>query len=344
MPRTPTPESRREKDLADHKRRKYLRDTGRPSLVPMEPARERVRSLHAAYGMSSRDIAQATDLSQSTVSDLIRGYRVPTKGGEQQPIKKIPRTTHDKVISFTPDSTFYNPRARMDPTSTHRKLQALCTLGYGAKHLSILLGHDSWNQTWRLMRGREVGWAVAKNPGSYVELATRDAIAELYAKYVDVDPMDVGGTLLSVSRAKKLADTHGFVPPMCWDDDTIGEPDAFPEWTGACGTVEGYFLHLKYDIHVRGYAHSSATPEGKQKRKVLCRPCLGARSAADPTVNRSVINDDGIAEALKSGRVYRDIAAEFDVSTRTVQRVANELKAAGVFNPKSGPRVKEQPE
>ena len=46
-----------------------------------------------------------------------------------------------------------------------------------------------------------------------------------------------------------------------WDDDTIDDPAAFPDWTGKCGTPDGYDAHYKMKI----------LPS--------CQPCRDARAA-----------------------------------------------------------------
>lgn len=232
-----TPEERG-RASSDQKRRKFLRDSGRPSLVPAGPARRKVRALVEVYAMSTHDIAVGAGVSQSTVSDLLRGHRGPSKGGAE--IVKIPRTrTHDKIMAFEPDPSFYNPNARVPATGSRRRLQALALRGFSLLQMSQAMGHDTCNQVWRVARG------VREGKADYVYASTREGVAAIYTKLLDVDPLDIGGDAMSVSRAQSAARRHGYAPAECWDDDTIDDPSAFPEYTGACGTAEGYGIHVR---------------------------------------------------------------------------------------------------
>lgn len=237
-----TPEQKA-KSVAQHRRAKYLRDTGRPQTVPMGASHRKLLLLRDVYSMSFRDIAKGCGLAQSTVSDLARGRRVPTKG--EMAIVTVPRRTHDKIMAYEPDANFYNPDARVPMIGTQRRLQALTRAGYASTLIADLLGRSDWNRTWALTRG--LTRAGGEMEG-YVYAKTRDTIKGLFDKYVDVDPLDVGGTRLAMSRCARISDKYGYAPAACWDDDTIEDPDAIPEWTGMCGTEEGWITHHVRDV------------------------------------------------------------------------------------------------
>src|SRR5690606_31398529 len=48
-----------------------------------------------------------------------------------------------------------------------------------------------------------------------------------------------------------------------WDPDTIDDPDAYPEWTGACGTHRGRLIHKREGTPVCGPC--KAAPEAARK-------------------------------------------------------------------------------
>lgn len=237
-----TPEQKA-KSAAQHKMAKYLRESGRPQRVPMGPAQRKLHRLRDVYGMSSHDVAVHVGLSQSTISDLTRGHRSPQKG--RKPIVTVPRRTHDLIMAYEPDPAFYNPDARVPLIATQRRLQALCMAGYTSVLVADLLGRKDWNRTWSLMRGLTRAGGPMEG---YVYAKTRDTIKELFDKYIDVDPLDVGGTKLGVSRSARIAALYGYVPASCWDEDTIEDESAIPEWTGMCGTQEGWISHHLFDI------------------------------------------------------------------------------------------------
>lgn len=291
MPRTwseMTPEQKA-RDLVAHKRRKYLRESGRPSLVPAGPARQKLLAIKATYAVSSRNIAEGTGLSEVTISDLVRGRRVPSKDGK--PIERIPRLTHEKVMAYQPDPALYNPKAWVDPTGSRRRLQALACKGFTAVQLADFLGWSGHNQVWLIMRGKG-----RDGDAEYVYAATRDAITSLYGKYVDVDPTDVGGTPFTVARAQGAARRNGYVPADCWDSDTIDDPGAIPEWTGACGTEEGY------RIHVREILQGGGTPP--------CDACREDVETRAPAPGRFIFNHERFGELLDSSSMSAPRLAE----------------------------------
>lgn len=57
----------------------------------------------------------------------------------------------------------------------------------------------------------------------------------------------------NITKARK----KGWAPLGCWDLDTIHMIDAHPDWTGACGTIEGATIH-------------------RREKTKYCPPCLAA--------------------------------------------------------------------
>ena len=82
----------------------------------------------------------------------------------------------------------------------------------------------------------------------HVHHGTYAKVRDLYEKLQHVDPRDHGVTEGDMRRAKTWASKKGCAPISCWDDDTIDDPEAWPEWTGLCGTLRGRKLHYEYKI------------------------------------------------------------------------------------------------
>lgn len=227
--------------LTAEQRRRYLRETGRPSIVPADEAVAHVRYLHDVCGLTFRAMAALThgQVHDSTLADFYVGRRT---GHSELPITSTRRTTANAVLSIRAGFQ-YDSKSLVSACGTRRRLQALAHRGFGAKHLAAITGQEH-KQMWRYMTGPQSGRHVAK----YVQIRSRETIRVWYEKLRNADPADYGGTPFSIKRAKTLAYQHGWATDACWDEDTWDDPDAIPEWTGKCGTAQGYRIHHRDDI------------------------------------------------------------------------------------------------
>ncbi|MFC9949227.1 hypothetical protein ACFVIN_01440 [Streptomyces prasinus] len=118
---------------------------------------------------------------------------------------------------------------------TIRRLQALAVAGWPQRRLA-----------------REAGLAVSSLAGlmkaDIVPVATARAVAAVYARYSGASPGLCGVSHLHARAARDRAATAGWAPAAAWDDDTIDDPAAIPQWTGHCGTTRGADLHARYDM------------------------------------------------------------------------------------------------
>jgi len=87
------------------------------------------------------------------------------------------------------------------------------------------------------------------------------AMRALYDELWQADPADHGASPGGITRARRYAAERRWAPPQAWDDDTIDNPDAFPDWTGQCGTPQGVGAHRRAGIPA-------------------CDPCRRARNEA----------------------------------------------------------------
>ncbi|MGW2207146.1 hypothetical protein [Streptomyces sp. NPDC001774] len=194
--------------------------------------------------------------------------------------------------------------ALRDAAGTRRRLQALRVKGFGNIPLAAMLNVAP-----------EAISDMVRSTRQSVYHSTWAEVVDVYDKLADVDPIEYGLTETAVKRAITEARHRGWAPPECWDDDTIDTPDAFPEWTGACGSVTGYYLHLKHHIHL----HITVDKHGRERRSVLCDACLDARTEAKQQP-ATVIDQDRIMQLLGEGLTPRQIADTMCISERTVQR------------------------
>ena len=81
-----------------------------------------------------------------------------------------------------------------------------------------------------------------------VPVETARAVAAVYARYSSASPGLCGVSHIHARAARDRAAAAGWAPPAAWDDDTIDDPAAIPQWTGHCGTTRGAELHERHDI------------------------------------------------------------------------------------------------
>lgn len=210
--------------------------------VDAEPARNHVRML-MDYGLGWKRIAELAGVGRGTVEKLLYGSRHRGMG----PSKGIRPETARKLLAVRPEGERLGGAVNVDATGTRRRLQALVAGGWPQARLAAQLGMSPGNFGKTLRSPR-------------VLAATERAVRKLYDQMWREDPAQHGATEASITRARRHARSNGWSPVGAWDDDTIDDPQAFPDWTGKCGTPEGYVAHSTYAIP-------------------YCEPCRKARSA-----------------------------------------------------------------
>jgi transcriptional regulator with XRE-family HTH domain len=279
-------EEERERERRKAKHVSYLRQSGKPqSCTPEETARglARTRRLLHRHGMSAVQIAERSGLSTSTVRDYLRGGR-----GEGQPIRFLPRESYDAIMAcpvVEPDGNALLPLA-----GSLRRAQALLRAGYTLGSIGEMAGFSSYQRVWQIAHEtyRWVRWSTAK------------ALAEAYEKYEGVTPEDYGIPEHVAMRGRLSAERKGFAPARCWDEDTIDDPNAFPEWTGACGTVHGRSVHEREGIPI-------------------CQPCRDAKAARKRELETYEFDRDRFSRLMeRNGYTVRSLASTLDIHHVTV--------------------------
>lgn len=225
----------RERDRILKMRARKLRNLGRPLMVlphEFEQARRAVRVAHAA-GMSYVKMGLVVGRDRSTITDIGEGR-----------VKSMHRTTYDLLLAMRvePDEmslgrTKRNVGAKVCPVGTSRRLRALTALGISSTVVAEHLG--MWSSAVRM---------AAKSDPAYVYSAMAADVARVYDKLKDSTAQDLGVPAMHVRTNQRRAREWGWAPPECWDDDTIDDPAAVPEYTGACGTEEGYRIHIRESL------------------------------------------------------------------------------------------------
>ncbi len=291
-----TPEEE-ERILRNPKLRDYY---GLKLKVPTDAAVEHLRMLNSEpYYMSYRHIAELAGISKSTITELVRGSR---KG---QRVRNVHRDIEAAILGVrpvlgAPPEGFKG--GRVPALEARRRVRALCALGFPYRFIGEALGYSTYQHA--------NAFAVGNVGREYVHHSFHLKVAEVYDKYADTDPLSFGVPQRSVTLSRRLASEASWAPPSCWDDDTIGDPDAFPEWTGKCGSPYGYYLHREHGIFL--------TKGGS----VRCVPCREAKAEASEMYRTRQAE---IRRLYAEEWTVAQIAEEVGVTERTVQRAVKHV-------------------
>jgi hypothetical protein len=222
-------------------RRALLRAKGIPSMVDAAPMQARLRYLIDVRGVLMKTIAARSGVGLCTVQHHYHGY-----DAKYRPIPTTRRVTYNMVMNakFTTADMGW-----VHSTGPRRRLQALVAEGFSQKLLAQLLDRDIAD-TNHFIKGDSARLHVTGPIAAKIE--------EVFEKYQSVNPRDLGQSQFATTYAKVVAAKRGYAGVNCWDSDTIDDPEAWPEYTGRCGTMAGVRIHRREDIP-------------------LCAECLTAR-------------------------------------------------------------------
>lgn len=274
----------------DQKRRRFDRLTGKPAQVLPHELAEARRILTAANnsGMADSAIATSIGIHRTNVTAIIRGRRTT-----------VYRDTYNAILGLRPAAAPPGCGSLVPAFGTTRRLRALTVVGYSGVLLAELMG-----VTQKFISARTV------SDDSPVFSSKRDLVADWYEKLVEADPLDFGETPVGKSQAAARARRNRYAGPGCWDQDTIDDQRCNPEWTGVCGTTEGFVVH-------------------RRERIPLCQPCKEAKGR--PPL-RAEISGEALKRERKAHRMTACQLAEIvGVSSDSVFRWES-----GERSPKSG--------
>jgi len=193
------------------RRRSKMRDLyGSTQVIgePFEVIRERIIEFHAR-GMAFFMMAELTGVPRRTIQRINNGQ-----------CGRVSSETYSRLARLR--FTAANPRTKLDPTVTTRKLQALNALGL--PHRFIARSLDSSNQHINaLIQGKH------RNTNGYKPFTTfalAEAVNRLYEDLAYADPLPAFDR-----RSVNNAIRKHYAPPVCWPDDTIEDLDAEPDWS-----------------------------------------------------------------------------------------------------------------
>lgn len=201
--------------------------------VDAQPVRDHIEALRAA-GLGAPTIAARAGVSRGVLDSVL--YGKPHRN--MPPSKRMRPDTALKILAVPVDAAPADG-AQVNSLGTQRRLQALVARGWPRARLTVFLGMERSARCFNL---------TVVGDKYLVKATTAVAVRELYGRLWNLDPREHGVIRHSYARAVNFAKAQGWAHPGCWDDDTIDDPAAFPEWTGRCGSRAGYDLHYRDQI------------------------------------------------------------------------------------------------
>lgn len=204
-----TPERRRAHTEYENRRRKLIAYGRWNPRTDAHHVRDHVRSLMAA-GLSWRKVAELADVPEATVGRLLYG-----KAGKS-PSAWLRTPAATAILNVKADRDTLSPRALVDATGTHRRLQALIALGWSRTKLAEHLGLER-NTVGRYMTRPKVYASTAAD------------VRDLYDRLWNVlPPSSSKWDVSALVAARREAARSRWAPPLAWDEETIDDPAARP--------------------------------------------------------------------------------------------------------------------
>ena len=270
-------------------RRARARAAGEALLISRDVLLPHIQECQAS-GMSQALIGRQAHVSQTTISYLING--------------KIQSCQRDKALGILAGQPgHFDDLAERPALGASRRTRALYAIGHGRDGISAVSGLSPCtigqiaNSRYTLIDGR-------------IDAAIRLA-------YRTLSPTQ-GASL----KARHRAETQNWAPPAAWDDDTLDDPNAHPDWTGHCGTDRGWWMHSNNGIptcarcetaHAAWLADRKHLPSGERFRQLAL-----AKGAAS---NRGATIAADARELMRvSGLNYEQLAERLGVTTNHIQQ------------------------
>ncbi|MFJ6316024.1 hypothetical protein ACIQJW_08085 [Streptomyces californicus] len=261
------------------KQQRLNRHRGIPPLVDAAPAAKRLHELHEKSGWD--DIARAAGTSGAHLRQIAFG-RLP----------QISPKTQAKIMAIRPATT---GGQYIDSTGTVRRVRALIALGYTLIEIAEAA----------TVAVARVQTLAAGYPSLRRTVANR--IANAYRELSETPGTN--------TRAKNRAIANRWAPPAAWDDDTIDDPAAIPDWTGHCGTDRGWWTHRQQNIPMCDacdQAHTQWKHDHQHLPRTELMASLNASRAAASQRGEAIAHDG--RELLAQGHTPEQAAARLGIS------------------------------
>jgi hypothetical protein len=232
-----TTQAVREAATRQARRRRRLQAYGQwQPFAPAEPVRQHVQAVRAT-GMSCAGIVRHTGVNSGTIDHLLYG-KAP-----YPPAVKIRTENAEALLAYWPRLDDYDDGAIIDATGTRRRVQALAALGWPSNAVQQRVDHITLKAVERLRVNERVTARTAR--------AVRDLYSEVSGKPAE----HYGVTPWIAARTRTYAVKHQYAGPMAWDDDTIDDPQAKPDFGEELNFHERAQLRREEIIHLAWCGH-----------------------------------------------------------------------------------------
>ncbi|WP_392750618.1 helix-turn-helix domain-containing protein [Streptomyces sp. LN590] len=266
------------------------RERGQRRRTDAAAVAEHVRQL-SATGWSHRQIADAAQCSERIITSLALGTYASTRAD-----------LATRILAAQPRIALAPPTSYVDATGTIRRIRALVAVGHSIKAVAEAVGIH------KTSLGRIVNHEHARLTARHAQ-----SVARVYKRLSTLQ----GDSAHARMRAARL----GWAPPAAWDDDTLDDPSATPDWTGFCGTDRGYWTHKLQKLpmcppcaaaHQQWIDdHANLDPVVRNQQQFAARAAAGTRGAD--------IAHDG-RELMRLGCDYEQAAARLGVTRQHLQQ------------------------
>ncbi|MBX9425479.1 hypothetical protein [Streptomyces lateritius] len=244
--------------------------------------------------MSWPSLKAATGLELSALVNIYSGRRT-----------KIRHETHARIMAVTPPAKGDGGQY-IDVTGTARRIQALSYVGYSYASIAHAAG-SATNRILSIINGQQ--------PTVRRDLAERLAAAS--EKLASNPPPANKYT----TRSRNAARAKGWAPLSAWDEESIDDPAAHPDWTGFCGSDRGWWTHRLEHIPTCPPCQA-AHDQWLQAHKHLSpgdryQALGGARAEAS---NRGAAIAEDARELMRFGADYETAAQRIGVTRNHLQQ------------------------
>lgn len=260
-----------------------------PIRIDAAPVRELLQEW-VDQGYSQTQIGDAVGKKSGDISKLLRGQAT------------IAPSVAERILR-SPGPAGTPAHARVDSTGTIRRGRALHAIGYQIYAIAEAVP----------MATNHLGRVLYHQPAA-VSAGVAQGMAALYKQW--------SGRPGPSHFARHNARRRSWDGPLAWDDDTIDNPNARPEWTGYCGTDRGWWTHTNEGIpmcprceaaHAAWLAERRDLPSRERFRQLAL-----AKGAAS---NRGANLAHDARELMRiSGLTYEQTAERLGVTRNHIQQ------------------------
>jgi hypothetical protein len=216
------------------KRRRYELEVYGSPFVPAEETRVHLKYLMEVREIQAQRIAAETGVPLTRLRDVrairtCRGVR-----GYQQ---RVRREDARAILSYDP-SYAEIPDRHGRVRGAQRVLQGLSAKGVPSR---VVAEHSGFARrcldNWRM--------------GTYYRVPSTESYIRLIKVAQHLEgrtPESLGVDQKALNHILSRSKRSGWAPIGMWDWETIHEAEATPDWTGACGTMQGWQIHYRTKI------------------------------------------------------------------------------------------------